>query len=130
MKKQLILGLVVITAGVIFAGCSLQKNSSAPEEKNTTSVSPSPEAATVKEFTLADIEQHAVASDCWMALEGKVYDVTKYIAGALHPGKDAILKGCGKDATEMFNNRPNGSGAHSAMARTFLGRFEIGVLKN
>jgi hypothetical protein len=46
----------------------------------------------------------------------------------MHKGKDAIVFGCGKDATEMFNNRPNGSGAHSSMARSLMKKFAIGKL--
>ena len=79
-------------------------------------------------YTLAEIAKHSTKEDCWMAVEGKVYDVTPFVASGMHKGKDAILMGCGKDATQLYNNRPNGSGAHSQMARSLMAKFAIGVL--
>ena len=47
----------------------------------------------------------------------------------MHPGKEAILEGCGKDATILFNTRPMGSGTpHSNTARSYLNDFQIGDL--
>lgn len=80
-------------------------------------------------YTMDEIAKHSSREDCWMAVEGKVYDVTGYIASGMHKGKDAILMGCGKDATEIYNNRPNGSGAHSKLAREVMSKFAIGVVK-
>lgn len=79
-------------------------------------------------ITLNDVAQHNLESDCWMVIDGKVYDVTNWIL--LHPGADAILEGCGKDATELFETRPMGSGTpHSADARALLGDYFIGDLE-
>ncbi|MCE7897819.1 MAG: hypothetical protein DPW11_03155 [bacterium] len=80
-------------------------------------------------YSMDEIAKHSSREDCWMAVEGKVYDVTGYIASGMHKGKDAILMGCGKDATEIYNNRPNGSGAHSKLAREVMVKFAIGVVK-
>ncbi len=79
-------------------------------------------------YTLADVSAHASPEDCWLAIDGKVYDVTGYIEKGIHPGGEAILFGCGKDATEIFKNRPNGSGSHSEKAFGFLENFYIGDL--
>lgn len=78
----------------------------------------------VKSYSMDEIAKHATREDCWLLIEGKVYDVTKFVP--MHKGKDAILMGCGKDATELFNNRPNGSGAHSSLARSLMRKFAIG----
>ena len=78
----------------------------------------------VKLYSMDEVTKHASREDCWLLIEGRVYDVTKFVP--MHKGKDAILKGCGKDATEMFNNRPNGSGSHSSMARSIMKKFAIG----
>lgn len=77
-----------------------------------------------KSYTMEEISRHASREDCWLLIEGSVYDVTPFVP--MHKGKDAILMGCGKDATELFNNRPNGSGAHSSMARSIMKKFAIG----
>ncbi|NTU98862.1 cytochrome b5 domain-containing protein [Candidatus Falkowbacteria bacterium] len=82
-----------------------------------------------KAYGLDEVAKHSTANDCWLAIEGKVYDATGYIAGGKHPGGEAILSGCGKDATVLFNSRPMGSGTpHSDKARSFLPNFLIGSL--
>jgi cytochrome b involved in lipid metabolism len=59
-----------------------------------------------------------------------VYDVTKFIEASKHPGGEAIVEGCGKDATVLFATRPMGSGTpHSEKAYGFLTSFYIGDLK-
>jgi predicted heme/steroid binding protein len=80
-----------------------------------------------REILLAEVEQHDSLGDCWMAIHGKVYDMDAYISS--HPGGDAILEGCGKDATTLFETRPMGSGTpHSDYARGVLGEHYVGEL--
>lgn len=80
-----------------------------------------------KTYTLSEISSHDNEESCWIAIEGKVYDVTDFISS--HPGGEAILMGCGSDATELYNDRPNGSGAHSDRARSLLPDYYIGELE-
>jgi cytochrome b involved in lipid metabolism len=86
---------------------------------SSTSVTASAVALT---YSLADIAAHNSGDNCWMALDGKVFDVSKYTPK--HPGGEAILQGCGKDATEMFKGVP-----HSDKATAMLGSFYIGDLR-
>ncbi len=51
---------------------------------------------------ISQVSQHKTAADCWMTIAGQVYNFTDYIPQ--HPAGDAILTGCGQDATVMFNN--------------------------
>lgn len=83
-----------------------------------------------KTYTLEEVAQHASRESCWLALDGKVYDVTPFIASGFHPGKEAILQGCGKDATELFNTRPmaQSPSPHSERARSMLPKYYIGEL--
>jgi len=74
-------------------------------------------------FTLDDVAKHASETDCWMAIDGKVYDATKTVDK--HAGGPAILKGCGKEATELFNAVEK----HGGKARGFLPSLQIGTLK-
>lgn len=81
-----------------------------------------------KTYSLEEVAIHDSAADCWMAIEGKVYDVTEFIPN--HPGGQAILGGCGKDATTLFNERPtNNAGPHPAQAKGLLEGFYIGDLE-
>ena len=80
-----------------------------------------------KAFTLDEISRHNTEGDCWFIIHDKVYDVTSFISS--HPGGKAILQGCGKDATELYETRPMGSGTpHSDKARNNLNNFYIGDL--
>lgn len=119
MKKIIYILLIGIVAASIYFG--YQSFFPKPTSSNTT----------MKEgvYTMAQIAEHGNKDSCWLAIDGKVYDVTSYVGSGFHPGKEAILNGCGRDATEMFNNRPNGSGAHSEKARGFLPKFLIGEIE-
>ncbi len=78
-------------------------------------------------YSLDELALHNTEQDCWLVLGDKVYDVTKFISS--HPGGKAILEGCGKDATELFETRPMGSGApHSENARKISEDYIIGDL--
>ncbi|QQS38727.1 hypothetical protein IPM62_05070 [Candidatus Woesebacteria bacterium] len=82
-------------------------------------------------YTISQIEQHNNPQDCWLVIDNNVYDVTKFIADQKHPGGDAIVEGCGIDATQLFNTRPMGSGTpHSDRAKDTLKNFMIGELSN
>jgi cytochrome b involved in lipid metabolism len=95
-----------------------------PTTSSPTETSPAAEA---KSYTLDEVAKHNSESDCWLAIEGKVYDVTEFVGR--HPGGKAILNGCGKDATTLFNERPtNNKGPHPDQAKAQLPSFEIGTL--
>lgn len=47
-----------------------------------------------------ELKKHNSREDCWMAVKGIVYDVTKYLND--HPGGRVILQGAGKDATKLL----------------------------
>ncbi len=82
-----------------------------------------------KIYSLEDISKHSKRDDCWFAINGEVYDVTSFISSGKHPGGEAIVQGCGKDATKLFEARPMGSGTpHSEDARENLRKFRIGKL--
>lgn len=62
-----------------------------------------------------------------MAIYGKIYDVTAYIDD--HPGGEHfILQGCGKDATNLFEDK-SGMGGHTAEAFSIMKNFYIGDLE-
>lgn len=54
-------------------------------------------------WTAEDVAEHASPHDCWLALEGKVYDMTAFAEE--HPGgASLVLDHCGTDATAAFQN--------------------------
>jgi len=80
------------------------------------------EEPALKNYTMDEIKQHNTANDGWMVLNGKVYNVTKYLA--YHPGGSVINQGLGKDATVLFNQY------HSWVnADHILKKYHIGSVK-
>lgn len=52
-------------------------------------------------FTRAQVAQHNTRDDCWISIDNKVYDVTKFLDA--HPaGSQIILDLAGKDCTRVF----------------------------
>lgn len=57
----------------------------------------------VTPVSLAELRKHNKKSDAWMAIRGKVYNVTRYMD--FHPGGvEELLKGVGMDATKVFDD--------------------------
>jgi fatty acid desaturase/predicted heme/steroid binding protein len=58
---------------------------------------------------MKEVAKHNSREDCWMIINGKVYDVTSWIDK--HPGGEIILSYAGMDATDVFeafhDNRTN-----------------------
>jgi len=75
---------------------------------------------------LSELEQHNHGASCWMAIEGKVYNLTTYIP--LHPTRPAvILDWCGTEATEGMRTKGYGRD-HSPAAWKMLEQYRIGEL--
>ncbi|KAI8804559.1 hypothetical protein BJ742DRAFT_760375 [Cladochytrium replicatum] len=52
-------------------------------------------------LTPSMLAQHRTKEDCWMAIQGKVYNVTPYLK--YHPGGvSQLMRGAGRDATELY----------------------------
>ncbi|ELR13958.1 cytochrome b5, putative [Acanthamoeba castellanii str. Neff] len=75
----------------------------------------------VRIFTKAEVAKHDTVNDCWMIINGKVYDVTPFVDE--HPGGDILMDGAGKDASDMFDDV-----GHSGAAIEYLKDFYIGQL--
>ncbi|PMS23944.1 cytochrome B5 [Trinickia dabaoshanensis] len=78
-------------------------------------------------WTLAQIAGHDRPEDCWMAIDGAVFDLTSYLPR--HPSNPAIvLPWCGKDATQAYHTKTKGR-PHSSYADRLLSELRIGTLK-
>ncbi|KAF2482081.1 FMN-dependent dehydrogenase-domain-containing protein [Neohortaea acidophila] len=56
----------------------------------------------VQKITSSEVAKHALAEDCWIVVNGKVYDLTKFAPN--HPGGAEIIhQFAGKDGTKTYN---------------------------
>lgn len=142
MRTKIIIIVIVIII-LIVAGIAMNKDTKTTEYFNQTTTTQSQEqgsadtktsgTTTTSEtstdiqsyYTLADISKHNSPSDCWILIDKNVIDATAYIASGKHPNND-INKGCGKDATEMFNEVKKHTGRK---AQELITQNQIGILK-
>ncbi|KAG2222549.1 hypothetical protein INT45_002680 [Circinella minor] len=76
----------------------------------------------MKSYTAEEVSQHNKADDLWIIVDGKVFDLTKFVSE--HPGgKKVLTKVAGKDATKKFKQFHN----DAIMERVGL-PMQIGVI--
>ncbi|MFC1616089.1 cytochrome b5 domain-containing protein [Patescibacteria group bacterium] len=132
--KRIITFILISFSLIIFLGCDTMKlstNSNQEEEKTETTEDTekieTAETKEIKDYNMEEIAKHNSMEDCWLLIHDKVYDVSDYFTD--HPGTDAMLDGCGKESTELFETRPMGSGTpHSNDAREIMTKYYIGNL--
>ncbi|KAK0404788.1 hypothetical protein QR680_017626 [Steinernema hermaphroditum] len=79
-------------------------------------------AEDLKVISKAEVAEHNSSESCWVIMDDKVYDVTKFLME--HPGGDeVIIEQAGADATESFNDV-----GHSSDARDMANEYLIGRL--
>jgi len=61
---------------------------------------------TLRPITLDELETQPY----WMAINGKVYDLQRFIEDDLHPGGSIIRLGLGRDASDLFQSYHSGEG--------------------
>jgi cytochrome b involved in lipid metabolism len=90
---------------------------------------PAPQATaqeTVPVISLDELAAHATLEDCWMAIEGKVYDFSAYVP--THPAPPVVLTPwCGKEATEGMRTKGYGRD-HSPAAWAMMEEYLVGTL--
>lgn len=128
MKKNIFIILtiffVVLLVGILY----FQKRNTQINTISTTPIEstvPSSESTgSGSVYTLAEVATHNNENDCWLVIENKVYDVTSFIPD--HPGGQEIIRGCGKDATSLFQGEREHQEGNAA---AYLPSYEIGKLQ-
>ena len=78
----------------------------------------------LRKISINEVNKHNKRDDAWISIDNKVYNITSFIDK--HPGGDVILKGIGKNSTELFNN----VGHPDYVKKTILPKYLIGILSN
>ncbi|MDP2827608.1 MAG: cytochrome b5 domain-containing protein [Sulfuricellaceae bacterium] len=77
-----------------------------------------------KTYSQAEIPSHNREDDCWIAIEGHVYDITPYLPD--HPTEPEIIQPwCGKEATQAWLTK-NKARPHSPRASQLLEKYRAG----
>lgn len=134
MKKEIIIGLslgaasflLILYFGFQYRGLSARMNTAAPLQ--TVSGAEKTGSGSAVSLTLAEVAKHNSAGDCWIVIEGNVYEATGYLS--LHPGGAArIIPFCGSDATTAFVTK-GGKGSHSGVAVSQLSSLLLGKVNS
>lgn len=84
-----------------------------------------------KVISLEELKKHTTRDDLWLAINGKVYDVSKFLDE--HPGgEEVILDEAGKDATEAFDDVGHSEYASELLVDMYVGEGnpeELGEVK-
>ncbi|XP_042431531.1 cytochrome b5-like isoform X1 [Zingiber officinale] len=79
--------------------------------------------ASSKVYHFDEVAKHKVVKDCWLLIDGKVYDVTPFMED--HPGGDEVLlASTGKDATNDFEDIGHSTSARDMMAKYYIGQID------
>jgi len=78
--------------------------------------------AALPEISIEEVARHVTDGDAWLAIEGYVYDVTRFFER--HPGGRKVLAAhVGGDATAAFRKVGHSQGAQIMMANFRIGRL-------
>lgn len=73
-------------------------------------------------YTVDEVSKHNTEKDCWIIVQGKVFDMSEFLAE--HPGgKKVVLNVAGKDASKQFQMFHN-----QAILDKYATRLQIGVV--
>ena len=76
------------------------------------------------EVTPEELAKHDKEEDCWVALKGNVYNVSRYLH--YHPGGiEELMRGAGRDATELFNEVHRWVNYESILAKCLVGPYKL-----
>ncbi|CAH2033897.1 unnamed protein product [Thlaspi arvense] len=76
-----------------------------------------------KLYSMEEAATHNKQDDCWIVIDGKVYDVSSYMND--HPGGDDVLLAVtGKDATDEFEDAGHSKSARELMEKYFIGELD------
>jgi cytochrome b involved in lipid metabolism len=131
-KKELIIGIIG-SAFIIFLASfyssQYQKQRVQIKQISPTAITDQAPSSTANlSLTSSETAKHNSIGDCWIIIQGFVYNVTSYLN--LHPGgSDRITPFCGQDASNAFSTQ-GGQGTHSSQADFDLSKLKLGQLND
>lgn len=116
------LGVMTTVIGVVVIGLSVLTGHTGAEavwKSRITTQSESGASVASGTIAMAEVSLHNTPTDCWSAIDGKVYDLTQWIDK--HPGGAVVIKAlCGKDGSAGFTGQHGGQGKPERELEKFL----------
>jgi predicted heme/steroid binding protein len=106
----------LITAGLL--------SGQAKQPASVASLATNQSAGGTMALTATEVAKHKQAGDCWMIVNGRVYDLTSLI-NTHSGGSQEILRDCGRDGSAGFNTKYQGA-SHSGSAQAILASYYLG----
>ncbi|KAK3089389.1 hypothetical protein FSP39_003237 [Pinctada imbricata] len=77
----------------------------------------------VFDVSMDELSKHNKKDDAWMAIRGKVYNVTPYLE--YHPGgEDELMRGAGLDGTQLFDEIHKWVNYESMLEKCYIGKLK------
>ncbi len=100
------------------------ESSASPTASATATATPTQSASPTQSaagYTMAEVAKRNTQTECWVAIDGGVYDLTDWIRQ--HPGGSGSIRAlCGTDGTNQFISQHGGeSRPSSTLDRYYLG---------
>jgi len=117
---------VLIFIFLMGAGCERPSRSDTPPAGTAPQI-PAESLIPAEVYTLDEVAEHALPDDCWIVIDGVVYDVTEFPSEHTG-GAEAVIQWCGQDASHGFNTKNGSNGSHSVKSKLFLDKYFKGNL--
>jgi cytochrome b involved in lipid metabolism len=84
------------------------------------------EQVTLRKVSTAELALHNAPNDCWVALHGKVYDLTKFAKEHIG-GPDSITRLAGTDGTDAFGRKHGPNVLNSLTLDVTVGELDTSI---
>ncbi|MBK9363424.1 MAG: cytochrome b5 domain-containing protein [Rubrivivax sp.] len=126
MKALFLLATALFWLAVAAFGWFDRPPAAAPAVQPPSAAPSAASARPERRYTLAEVARHATPADCWMAIDGGVYDFSAYLPQ--HPSDPALIEPwCGREASEAYRTKTRGR-PHSQRATAMMAGYRMGTL--
>lgn len=80
----------------------------------------------LKKISIQELSKHNLPKDCWLEIDGKVYDVSGFAEEHKVSHDYDYAKWCGQAASEAWSDKDGRARRHNRKAHLILKRYLIG----
>jgi len=84
-------------------------------------------AKSARKISMEEVAIHSRSDDCWMEIEGKIYDVSEYSREHKSQHEYDYAKWCGKAASQGWLEKDGIHKPHKRKAQRLLESYQIGI---